>query len=292
MKRFARNGFTLIELLVVIAIIAILAAILFPVFAQAREKAREAQTISNIRQLALGVNMYVQDYDETLPLAGHSTLLTGTGVGKSEWQEAIQPYIKNDQLFRCPNDTATNPGAGLTLRQVTISTKTLSASSFLMNSNVTQYQTDSNGNYMRSSKALAAIPAPASLMLLTHGQRSVGGQDPSRFQTPDHNGVMPSLWLCVYTVGGAGENAGGTQHLFNQCKDSSIANLPHHKAGIAFAFADGHAKFLAFDTKRPLGGLRSKAPYCTSNAIPNDNPNCGNDWNQNDFEQGDGVCPE
>jgi prepilin-type N-terminal cleavage/methylation domain-containing protein len=71
-----RNGFTLIELLVVIAIIAILAAILFPVFAQAREKARQTQCLSNMRQMGLAVQMYLQDFDERFPLDSH----TGSGA--------------------------------------------------------------------------------------------------------------------------------------------------------------------------------------------------------------------
>ncbi|MBM3499538.1 MAG: prepilin-type N-terminal cleavage/methylation domain-containing protein [Armatimonadetes bacterium] len=90
----ARRGFTLIELLVVIAIIAILAAILFPVFARAREKARQASCLSNIKQLALAAVMYAQDYDEI--------------NGFYDWQAVrmfivTQPYVKNTQLFYCPS---------------------------------------------------------------------------------------------------------------------------------------------------------------------------------------------
>src|SRR5512144_498244 len=81
-----RRGFTLIELLVVIAIIAILAAILFPVFAQAREKARQISCLSNIKQIGLGVLMYAQDYDETYPFAWGQT---------GAWYESVDPYIKN-----------------------------------------------------------------------------------------------------------------------------------------------------------------------------------------------------
>lgn len=99
-RRAAANGFTLIELLVVIAIIAILAAILFPVFAQAREKARQTMCASNARQIALGVLMYIQDYDETLaPIA----VLSPTGAGIL-WPDLVAPYIKNDQVRRCPSD--------------------------------------------------------------------------------------------------------------------------------------------------------------------------------------------
>ena len=92
-----RRAFTLIELLVVIAIIAILAAILFPVFAQARDKARSAACLSNTKQLALGVYQYAQDYDETLPVAGYNAQCRG------RWQWQIYPYVKNEQVFTCPN---------------------------------------------------------------------------------------------------------------------------------------------------------------------------------------------
>jgi prepilin-type N-terminal cleavage/methylation domain-containing protein/prepilin-type processing-associated H-X9-DG protein len=93
-----RKGFTLIELLVVIAIIAILAAILFPVFARAREKARQANCLSNCKQLGLGNLMYAQDYDECLPMMA---ILVG-----STWiyfAPPTIPYIKNEQIWRCPS---------------------------------------------------------------------------------------------------------------------------------------------------------------------------------------------
>ena len=99
-----RTGFTLIELLVVIAIIAILAAILFPVFAQAREKARGISSLSNTKQTGLGTNMYVQDYDESFPI----NLYLGTGPSGfcvMTYYQEIQPYQKNSQIVVCPDDT-------------------------------------------------------------------------------------------------------------------------------------------------------------------------------------------
>jgi prepilin-type N-terminal cleavage/methylation domain-containing protein/prepilin-type processing-associated H-X9-DG protein len=124
----SRKGFTLIELLVVIAIIAILAAILFPVFAQAREKARQASCLSNVKQIALGYLMYAGDYDQKAPtgnsLRPHCMMLrtvttpaerpdlrwwpedpAGPSFGwTTSWDGILGPYIKNGNIFRCPSD--------------------------------------------------------------------------------------------------------------------------------------------------------------------------------------------
>ena len=92
-----RRGFTLIELLVVIAIIAILAAILFPVFARARAKARQTSCQSNLKQIALAHMMYVQDYDERF-LYGWNALYSCSDT----WSGFLQPYVKNEGIFNCP----------------------------------------------------------------------------------------------------------------------------------------------------------------------------------------------
>lgn len=103
------NGFTLIELLVVIAIIAILAAILFPVFARARENARRASCQSNLKQIGLGLAQYTQDYDETSPRAWYQTNGALNGAGNDKWLDVIQPYVKSTQLFSCPSDSSNAP---------------------------------------------------------------------------------------------------------------------------------------------------------------------------------------
>lgn len=140
MKRETRSAFTLIELLVVIAIIAILAAILFPVFAQARDKARQTSCLSNAKQLGLGVMMYVQDYDETFPLAsGYCDASCGSVANQwlmgfyiafpydwrpsvlerrpafaDAWGNSIQPYVKSYPVFACPSGSPVRVGGAWT----------------------------------------------------------------------------------------------------------------------------------------------------------------------------------
>lgn len=94
------RGFTLIELLVVIAIIAILAAILFPVFAQARERARQVACLSNARQLSTALYIYCQDYDENIVPA---SLRPADNSAPKIWSEIVQPYVKNEGIFICPS---------------------------------------------------------------------------------------------------------------------------------------------------------------------------------------------
>ncbi len=101
------SGFTLIELLVVIAIIAILAAILFPVFARARENARRSSCQSNLKQIGLGIMQYTQDYDERM-ISGRMS----DGVNQHNWEELVQPYVKSYQLFKCPSNTKNTTAMG------------------------------------------------------------------------------------------------------------------------------------------------------------------------------------
>jgi prepilin-type N-terminal cleavage/methylation domain-containing protein/prepilin-type processing-associated H-X9-DG protein len=106
-----KTGFTLIELLVVIAIIAILAAILFPVFAKAREKARQSSCLSNVKQLQLASLQYSQDYDE---------MMCPSWNNYTQWYNNLQPYLKNTQILYCPSNSSIFPGYGWNYAYLTL----------------------------------------------------------------------------------------------------------------------------------------------------------------------------
>jgi prepilin-type N-terminal cleavage/methylation domain-containing protein/prepilin-type processing-associated H-X9-DG protein len=181
-----RRGFTLIELLVVIAIIAILAAILFPVFAQAREKARQASCQSNMKQLATSIQMYTQDYDETFPMAEF--------VNQNDWgswpqnhylwssARCIQPYLKNTAVFRCPSDsdgvdpgitTATGPGRVPGTNSYMINAFNRDPDGTNTAFGITAPQglmpTGPTYGFAEAPTTLAAIPTPADTVLLSEG---------------------------------------------------------------------------------------------------------------------------
>jgi prepilin-type N-terminal cleavage/methylation domain-containing protein/prepilin-type processing-associated H-X9-DG protein len=149
-----RQGFTLIELLVVIAIIAILAAILFPVFAQAREKARQGSCLSNMKQMALAVHMYTQDYDEMTPPFNDGVFDFGNpdpatrkktdGPWRVNYLWCLQPYLKNQQIQACPSMGGQEGGQEIT---------PLSRASYM-------------GNGVIMGTSLAAVQFPADMVYL------------------------------------------------------------------------------------------------------------------------------
>lgn len=140
------RGFTLIELLVVIAIIAILAAILFPVFASAREKARQISCISNMKQNGLALLQYTQDYDETWPLAcQYGTPYNGLAA-PTLWSSnlVIGPYLKSTQVFDCPDDTFNTDYASSSYIEALPSSRTPHTISYLANAIIPDPGYDSN----------------------------------------------------------------------------------------------------------------------------------------------------
>jgi prepilin-type N-terminal cleavage/methylation domain-containing protein/prepilin-type processing-associated H-X9-DG protein len=223
------KGFTLIELLVVIAIIAILAAILFPVFAKAREKARQSTCTSNLKQLGLGLIQYTQDNDEYFPQTN-----SYFGSQGYTWASAIYPYVKSTGVYVCPDDTNSSTSGHI--------------ESYAINNNVN----DSNPAGQWGSFALSGFGSPASTVLLFE----VGGpsDNADNMTSPNNNSAMGG-------DGGNGNhdygvrigNGYGTEYLetgsFNNRTYSSVNDGPDpvnplglHTQRSNFLLADGHVK--------------------------------------------------
>ncbi len=244
-----KKGFTLIELLVVIAIIAILAAILFPVFARARENARRASCQSNLKQIALGVFQYTQDYDEKMPLlyanlgtAGGYTdpVAATTGNIDQGWALLLQPYLKSAQIYQCPSETNPLGTTGVTADQAAVNGGA-GYTDYFYNSNVAE----------ASQASFDAV----SLTILM-GDYTAGTS-------------------VSYTNGGCTTNNGGN----NQCVVGDLTGAPkplatfpsgaaqRHLDGGNFAFADGHVKWFKGQNATTSASVRNGA-YGTTNGHP------------------------
>jgi prepilin-type N-terminal cleavage/methylation domain-containing protein/prepilin-type processing-associated H-X9-DG protein len=272
-RRTHTTGFTLIELLVVIAIIAILAAILFPVFAQAREKGRAASCLSNLKQLGLAFMQYAQDYDDFVPgihynrstltnsqqnwplPPGYPSYASGpdwqSGIG---WAGEISPYIKNTGIFKCPDDPTTS---------MVVNGVTKVPVSYGYNCNIpdTYVETGYGGggnSYSSRGGKLSQFRAPAQTVLFFEVQGAVA--DPTNPLESDSfagNGVymFPEPASAPTTVklatGYMGRRNPGyfMQTWFgNQNSASDYTGMTgRHSDGSNFALADGHVKWMRGD---------------------------------------------
>jgi prepilin-type N-terminal cleavage/methylation domain-containing protein/prepilin-type processing-associated H-X9-DG protein len=225
-----KRGFTLIELLVVVAIIGILAAILFPVFARARENARRASCMSNLKQMGLAVMMYVQDYDETYPADYHEDgAVPETGwwdtAGRWYWQATIYPYVKNIQVFRCPSskfDASSN--SRLRVANYGVNYFVIGPTSALIK--------------------MAQVNRPAeNFMIMDAGQYIV--TDVAADSSAPHSGIAGTS---MYIPGACAFN-GTTMSSASYGDPQRVdCNTDRNLGGVNIAFADGHAKWLNYKT--------------------------------------------
>lgn len=242
-SRISLRAFTLIELLVVIAIIAILAAILFPVFAQAREKARAISCLSNLKQSGLAYAMYTQDFDETTPLQNSPVTQRDANkyfvVSGGYWFNLIQPYVKNWQLMVCPDrvgaTTKSSNPAGLSTGAKTgrimgygYNDGWISDSGY----GLTLQLPDGS----RPGRSIAAITAPADCVAFG-----------DTYDTPGYSIAMDNI------ISGADgpKNTGSIRHMTN----------------LNYAFVDGHAKIIKMQAGQYAGFGLAARPASEANAV-------------------------
>jgi prepilin-type N-terminal cleavage/methylation domain-containing protein/prepilin-type processing-associated H-X9-DG protein len=223
--RKKQTGFTLIELLVVIAIIAILAAILFPVFAQAREKARAASCLSNMKQLGLAYMMYDQDYDETGPPLWWWT--------QAFWPTFIYPYVKNQGLFRCPDDSY---GATFVWPQDNPQN--------LLRSYMLYVGASAMGN---TGGKEAGVEQPANFIVFVEKNSNSHEPWPEMYCPPEPDQCC-SQYAC-------GPNNAGTNYDRIICPGQT----PRHNGGYNWLLMDGHTKWMRIEqtmhqSQVPAGG--------------------------------------
>lgn len=287
-QKKTRGAFTLIELLVVIAIIAILAAILFPVFAQAREKARSTACLSNSKQIGLGIMMYSQDYDESYPLYVASYCESArvpnplnpndapggsAGIGRRPmWQYLITPYLKNWGIFSCPSDKPQSTNTTAAFHNISYGYNY----GYLSKLEVTADPSGCGPTQWFSARSQAAINRPADIVMVADaGNRDAFGNSGttlgSAINPPDawpsteyfYGPVQVGWGLACQTywstAGGALDGKWGNTDGF----------AFRHQTGGNVTFADGHAKFMKVGTLAQGTNNANLALSCTAVTVTN-----------------------
>lgn len=243
----SKKAFTLIELLVVIAVIAILAAILFPVFAQAREKARQTTCLSNLKQLSLAFKQYQVDYDDNYP-RGAVTVPEATPItcaspvqangGNScnvMWSQQLYPYTKSNDILLCPDDISKNVTGNIAPDVATAGSPTAAVGGYTAPKHTSYLY-----NYFVGTHA--KFPQPATTALLVDGGVLMNKTAP--FIT-DQSGVKPGAYLT-----GSDRWSGFSAQQDPNNADWAAASA-RHASQANVAFLDGHAKSLSRDAIYP-----------------------------------------
>ena len=266
----AARGFTLIELLVVIAIIAILAAILFPVFAQAREKARQTACLNNLKQIGTGTVMYAQDYDENLPYPYWLPNWDRWCEDGYTWRQRILPYTKNSQIFVCPDykkaGGASDPADCINSNQHKLAAGVVPSIAYTGNYGMNAFWTEGYEVPGVGSGAVAGGPitplvkatSPSETILVSENSdgdwalepeaaSEKAASEPQNFTAndPPERKTLPDFDGCaLYPLVGAGGGGGSTYGVSGPSLQPGHIWTIRHSGGGIIGFMDGHTKWM------------------------------------------------